>query len=130
MNCSILYLSILKLEVHNNNIKTRNQRRIEIIRNISKTLNKKGIWVFDRGNDDKQFFKDLRHNLDIKFICRLKRNRQVVIKKTGEKIKVENLSEGKYEIYLMNRNNYKVNIRSTYTLIIHQHRKVLHLLSI
>lgn len=112
---------LTSLEVHDADKKTLNQVRREIVQETSKKLKNKGIWVFDRGNDHKAFFQDLRHNLNVEFICRLKRNRQVVIVKTGEIIKVENLPDGKHEVFLMNKYNTNVDLRSTFTLIIHKH---------
>ena len=48
---------MVRLEVHDDNQYTRNQVRRSIVESISGELNKKGIWVFDRGNDDRQFFR-------------------------------------------------------------------------
>ena len=112
---------LTKFQMHDSNKHTTNQIRTKIVTEISEKLNHKGIWVFDRGNDDKQFFKFLRQNLEVDFIARLKENRQVVLKKTGDIIQVKNLKEGKYLIYLMNRNNYKIDMTCEYTLIISNH---------
>jgi hypothetical protein len=114
---------LVKLKVHLGDKYTLNQIRKNIVKEISEYCNKKGIWVFDRGNDDKQFFKDLRHFLKVRFIARLKLNRTVVIKETGVVVQVEKLQPGKYEIYLLNINNNKVDQRSTFTLIISNHLK-------
>ena len=64
---------LMRLETHDDNKYFRNQVRKSIIKEISEKLDKKGIWVFDRGNDDKQFFIDLRHFLKTRFIIRLKK---------------------------------------------------------
>ena len=112
---------LVKLEVHNAQQKTLNQVRYEIVKEISSKLDGKGIWVLDRGNDDKEFFSNLRHFLNVDFIARLKENRQVVDVKTGVIMKVKDVEPGKYEVYLMSRNNYKVDITVKYTLIIHKH---------
>lgn len=109
------------LEVHDDERYTRNQTRLRIIREISEGLAGKGIWVFDRGNDDKAFFKILRQRLALEFIARLKENRQVVVIKTGEIMKVKDIPEGKYEVYLMNRWNTKADPTNPYTLIIKNH---------
>lgn len=113
--------NLVKLEIHNNDANTLNQTRKKIISKLSKKLGQKGIWVFDRGNDDKQFFKYLRQNIKVDFIARLRLNRQVVIKETGVKIQVKNLKPGKYRIYLMNKNNTYVDISFEYTLVIQKH---------
>ena len=108
----------LKLEVHDGEVNTTNQIRRRTVEKYSKTFKRKGIWVFDRGNDDKAFFKDLRHNFKVQFITRLKSNRQVVVRKTGVIIKVAELPPGRYQVYLMNKYNTKVDLRYKYTLII------------
>lgn len=112
---------LTKFQVHDSDQFTLNQVRRKIVTEISEKLGKKGVWVVDRGNDDKQFFKFLRQDLKVDFIARLKENRQVVIKETGDIIWVKNLKAGKYRIYLMNKNNNNVDLSSEYTLIIQNH---------
>jgi hypothetical protein len=112
---------LTRLEVHEGNENTQNQTRLRIIRETSERLDKKGIWVFDRGNDDKAFFNDLRHNLEVDFIARLKDIRQFADAKTGEIIKVKYTQPGKYDVYLMNRYNQKADTGAVYTLIISNH---------
>jgi len=112
---------LVKFEVHDNTKNTTNQTRKKVVEEVSKKLNKKGIWVFDRGNDDKQFFVDLRQNLEVDFICRVKENRQVVIQETGELIKIKNIKPGKYKVYLLNKRNTKTDQRYEYTLVISKH---------
>jgi len=112
---------LVKLEVHDSDAKTLNQTRREIVKELSKKLDKQGIWVFDRGNDNKQFFKYLRQNAKVQFIARLKANRQVVIKETGVKIQVKNLKPGKYKVYLMNLHNTYVDTDCEYLLVIQKH---------
>lgn len=112
---------LTRLEVHEGSENTQNQTRLKIIKETSEKLDKKGIWVFDRGNDDKQFFNDLRHNLKVDFIARLTVIRQFVDAKTGGIIKIKNAQQGKYDVYLMSRYNYKVDTRAIYTLVIRSH---------
>ena len=112
---------LIKLEVHDSDSKTLSQTRKKIVKELSKKLDKQGIWVFDRGNDDKQFFKYLRQNKKVQFIARLKSNRQVVIKKTGVKIQVKDLKPGKYRVYLMNYHNTHVDTDFEYLLVIQKH---------
>ena len=114
---------LVRLEIHDSQSKTLNQTRLKIIREISKKLDNQGIWVFDRGNDDKQFFKDLRQNLKIDFIARLRENRLVVVEETGVITKVKNLQEGKYKVFLMNKTNTKADLKEKYTLVISNHLK-------
>jgi len=112
---------LTKLEIHDNDSQTLNRTRFNIIKSISSKLGGKGIWIFDRGNDHKAFFKNLHHNLKLRFIIRLKGNRQVVLLKTGVKIMVKDLKPGKYKIYLMDRHNYRVDTRAIFTLVIKNH---------
>ncbi len=114
---------LTKFQIHNSDKYTTNQVRKKIVTEIAEKLNFRGIWVFDRGNDDKQFFKFLRQKLKVDFIARLKENRQVVLKKTGVKIQVKNLKAGKYIVYLMKKYNDHVDLSSEYTLIISNHLK-------
>lgn len=114
---------LLKLGMHDGNRHTLNQVRKKIIEKLSKEFRSLGIWVFDRGNDDKTFFKFLRHKLKLQFICRLRSNRGVVIAKTGAIMRVSELPPGRYEVYLMNRYNTKVDIRYKYLLVIQKHLK-------
>ena len=114
---------LVKLEIHDSQRKTLNQTRLKIINEISKRLDNQGIWVFDRGNDDKQFFKDLRQNLKVDFIARLKENRLVVVEETGVIIQVKDLQEGKYKIFLMNKSNTGADLKEKYTLVISDHLK-------
>lgn len=117
-----IHSNLVKLRVHDGDKYTQNQQRRFIVEEISKKLKKKGIWVFDRGNDDKAFFRFLASKLKVRFIARLKGNRQVVVVKTGALEKVQNMKPGKYRIQLLNRNNNKVE-KQIYTLVIKKHLK-------
>lgn len=112
---------LLKLEVHEGEKFTQNQIRRNIVEEYSRKFDLKGIWVVDRGNDDKQFFKFLRHEQKAQFIARLRENRTVVVQETGAIMKVKNLPVGKYQVYLMNTHNTNVDLRAVFTLVIHQH---------
>lgn len=111
---------LLKFKPHLADEHTLNQTRKKIIFDLSEKFDKKGIWLMDRGNDHKHFFRDLS-KAQIKFICRIKKNRKIVIKDNGEITKIEKLSPGKYEIYLLDRHNNKVKTDIIYTVIIHEH---------
>lgn len=112
---------LLKLEMHDGENFTQNQIRRRIIEYYSIRFCRKGIWVFDRGNDDRAFFKFLRRSAKGQFICRLRENRQVVIKETGALLKVKEMPPGKYSVYLLNAHNTRVDHRFVYTLVIHKH---------
>ena len=112
---------LIKAEIHDGDKTFLPQIRKRIVTQISRKLDKKGIWVFDRGNDDKQFFHFLRSELKVHFIARLKENRQVVVIKTGDIIQVKNLKSGQYDVHLMNKNNNKVDTENNYRLVIQNH---------
>lgn len=112
---------LLKLRIHDGDTHTINQTRKKITRELSAEFGGKGIWVFDRGNDSKQWFTDLRHEINTQFICRLRGKRLVALKETGAILRLKELPEGIHGVYLMNKNNTQVDIRYTYTLIIRKH---------
>lgn len=111
---------LLKFKSHLADEHTLNQTRKDLIFELAKEFDHKGIWLMDRGNDHKQFFRDLTKE-KIKFICRIKKNRLAVMKKTGKILKIKDLSPGKYEIYLLDHHNNKVKMDVVYTVIIHEH---------
>jgi len=112
---------LLKLRVHEGDTHTLNQTRKEIVKKLSQSFGGRGIWVFDRGNDDKQWFVDLRQEINVQFICRLREKRLIALKKTGAIMKLKELPEGMHEIYLMNKTNTAVDTRYAYTLVIRKH---------
>lgn len=112
---------LLKLDIHDGKEFTQNQTRKNIVEKYSKKFDKKGIWVFDRGNDSKAFFNFLRHNAKTQFIARLKSDRGVVVKETGAILKVEELAVGRYQVFLMNTHNTYVDTGAEFTLIISNH---------
>lgn len=112
---------LLKLEVHEGEEYTQNQIRRKIVEEYSEKLEQKGIWIFDRGNDDKAFFKFLRHERKVQFIARLRSNRGVVVKETGAIMQVKNLPVGRCQVYLMNTQNTNVDLRAEFTLVISKH---------
>ncbi len=94
---------LIKAEIHDGNKTFLPQIRKKMVTHISQKIQKKGVWVFDRGNDCKNFFHFLRSELKVHFIARLRENRQVVMVKTGVKIQVKNLKPAQYEVYLMKK---------------------------
>ncbi len=112
---------LLKLEMHDGEHYTQNQIRRRIISDYSMKFHGKGIWVFDRGNDDKAFFKFLRRKAKTQFICRLRENRQVIMKETGALFRIKEMPPGKYSVYLLNAHNTNVDRRFVYTLVIQKH---------
>ena len=113
---------LVRLEKHDANTNTLNQVRKEVIEDIDKYLDGKGIWVFDRGNDDKQFFKYLAQEVELQFIARLRVNRHIAIKETGVQIKVSELEYGSHEGYLLDDKG-KVDEDTLYTVVRRKHLK-------
>lgn len=113
---------LLKLQVHEANTKTLPQVRKEIMKELVPKLDGSGIWVFDRGNDSKGFFRELLQIHKVRFIARLKGNRKIVNMKTGEYLAVEDLPVGVHQVMLLNHHNTKIDWKSgMLTLIISQH---------
>ena len=113
---------LLKLQVHDDDRETLPQVRRQIMDELVPKLDGKGIWVFDRGNDSKGFFRELRQRENVRFIARIKENRNVVLKETGEYLSVKNLTPGVHQIYLLDHRNYRVDWTiGELTLVIHEH---------
>jgi hypothetical protein len=113
---------LLTLQVHDDDVHTLPQVRKTIMQWLIEKLNGKGIWVFDRGNDSKGFFRDLRQVLDVRFIARVKEDRYVVVKETGEYCAVKDLCPDVYNVYLMNDHNNHIDEEiGELTLVIHEH---------
>lgn len=112
---------LLKLRIHEGDTYTVNQTRKQIVQNLSLAFGGRGIWVFDRGNDGKGWFVDLRQELKTQFICRLREKRLIALKETGAIMKLKELPEGMHEIQLMNKNNTSVDVRYTYLLVVRKH---------
>lgn len=92
---------LLKLRFHHSDKEFLGQVRKAILKELAEVFEGKGIYVFDRGNDDEKLFRDLRQVLKVQFIARVKGNRTVVLKQTGALISVKDLPEGSYEVFLM-----------------------------
>ncbi len=111
---------LIRLDIHNQDTETLPQRRRKIIEEIVKKVKLKGIWAFDRGNDSGDFFRYLSRRF-LRFIIRLKSNRDIFIKETGEVIKLENMKPGRYIIYIKNSHNNKFDTENEYLLVINEH---------
>lgn len=111
---------LLKLQAHEHETKTLNQIRFDIIDQLAKNFEHKGIWAFDRGNDGKLFFQDLRQELKVQFIARLRINRTVVFKETGAIEKLEDLAIGQHQVFILDEHG-KVNTENEYLLVVSNH---------
>ena len=122
---------LLSLRVHDSDVKTHPQTRFETMERISTVLGKKGIWVLDRGNDSLMFYHDLRHTLNVRFIARAKDNRKVVLVKTGERVSITDLPEGRHTVHLMGEKQNMID-RDVYLLVVRRlkdHHQPLRLLA-
>lgn len=101
------------MRIHDGNAKTLNQTRLEVIDKIRKRIEKKGIWVFDRGNDDGQFFTALKER-GLRFVIRLRSNRHFIVKGTGEIQTCDAFLPGTYQVTVPKSGE-------EYTLVVHQY---------
>lgn len=109
------------LEVHDANAKTLNQTRLAIIDRVLQRIGRKGIWVFDRQNDDGQLFAALSGRR-LRFVIRLRKNRLLVrcpsnkLSSTGIVQAVEEFPPGVYDVRLPRQ-------RRTYVLVVYEHHE-------
>jgi len=101
------------MELHDANSKFLPQVREEIIGRITEKVGMKGIWVYDRGNDDEKLFSAHVRRKQ-RFVIRLKKNRHLIHKKSGMKQKVEDYLPGIYDVRIPKH-------RWRYTLVVHEH---------
>jgi len=114
-----------RLRLHDNDAKFLPQVRKQILEKlIPLTKSKNPIFVFDRGNDDRKLFEYLTEK-NARFIVRLKKNRQVVMKKSGEVRKIADIRPGRYKILIRKTGTeqWQSPLFSEYELIIYQKQK-------
>ena len=100
-------------EIHDAQRKTLNQVREEVIDTVTKKVGTQGIWVYDRGNDDKKLFaSNVRRKL--RFVIRLKKNRKLIHHQSGMKQAVEEFLPGIYDVRVPGQ-------RWIYTLVVYKH---------
>ena len=97
---------LLRLDPHKTGYEFLPQRRKIILNQMLPKLEKKGIWAFDRGNDDEKLFSFLNKK-EIKFVVRLKKKRIICICQTGEISNTQDLPEGRYEVYIKKSGGFK-----------------------
>jgi hypothetical protein len=105
------------MELHDANTKTLNQTRLAIVKRIMKKTGTKGIWVWDRGNDDQKLFSDLS-DLQLRFVVRLTTKRKVIHKLSGMRVGIADFLPGIYQIIIPKTGK-------EYTLVIHKHHEKL-----
>lgn len=112
---------LLALRVHDDNTHFSPGTRLETVWHVAKALDGKGIWAIDRGCDSLGFYRDLRHELKVRFIARVKENRKVVLVKTGEHLSITDLPEGRHAVHLMGDKPHTVD-PDVYLLVIHKEK--------
>ncbi len=113
---------LLKLQVHENDIHTLNEIRMNIIMKYAESFDHRGIWAFDRGNDGKIFFRDLRQKAKVQFIARLRVKRTVVMKETGAMENLKDVPEGQHRVFILDEHG-KVDTEYEYLLVVSKHLK-------
>lgn len=101
------------MEVHDANAKTLNQTRLAVIDRVRRKIGRRGIWVYDRGNDDEKLFAALSSR-KLRFVIRLKKNRILRHRRSGMFQKVEHFLPGVYDVRVPGQ-------RWRYTLVVFQH---------
>lgn len=119
---------LLRLRIHDADREFLPQVRKDILGDIIGKIGSRGIWAFDRGNDDGKLVRDLNGKKvngkaeRIRFIVRLKKNRDIIRKDTGEVLKLEEMGCGRYEVCLRDDRG-RVDAKNTYLLVIRKHCK-------
>ncbi len=114
-----------RLRLHDNTREFLPQIRKQILdKLIPFTKSKNPIFAFDRGNDSKNLFEYMEKK-KARYIVRIKKDRKVIIKETGEILRVEELPEGRYEILLTTRKTeqHKKPKYREYQLVIYKKQK-------
>ncbi len=89
-----------RLRMHDNTRNCSPQIRKEILTKLIKlTKTRNPIFALDRGNDDRKLFEFLSEK-SAQFIVRLKCNRYVILKATGEKKRVDQIQLGRHRILI------------------------------
>lgn len=105
------------MELHDANAHTLNQTRLAIVYRIMQKTGTKGIWVFDRGNDDQKLFSDLSER-GLRFVIRLTTKRKVIHKKSGMRVGIADFLPGIHRIIIPATGE-------EYALVVYQHHEKL-----
>jgi hypothetical protein len=101
------------MEVHDAGRRTLNQTRLAVIDRVRRKIGRRGIWVYDRQNDDEKLFAALSSRKQ-RFIIRLRKNRLLVHCPSGIVQRVEEFVPGISDVRPPGK-------RRTYVLVVHQH---------
>ncbi|CAA6802502.1 MAG: Unknown protein [uncultured Sulfurovum sp.] len=111
---------LLRLETHKAGSEFLPQKRKQILKEMLPALQGKGIWAFDRGNDDEKLFSFLNER-SIQYIVRLKNKRQVLLLKTGEVFDTKDLPEGRHRVFIRTSGKSEFDTENEYLLIKSKH---------
>ena len=101
------------MEVHDAERETLNQTRLRVIDRVVQRIGRKGIWVFDRGNDGGRLFAALCRR-KLRFLIRLRKNRHLVERCSGVLQAVEDFPPGIHEVHMPGQ-------RWNFTLVVYEH---------
>jgi len=103
------------MELHDSDAKFLPQVRKEVISRLSKKVGTKGIWVYDRQNDDvKLFCSHIRRKQQ--FVVRLKKNRKLLHMHSGMIQEAGDFLPGIYDVRVLGQ-------RHKYILVVYKHHK-------
>ena len=108
--------ALLRLEYHDAESKFLPQVREEILDELLTCFNGKGIWAFDKGNDDEKLFRYL-HDKKARFIVRQKDTRLLCRADTGDVMSVKDLPLGRYEVFVKKSGSDKFDLKRKYLVI-------------
>lgn len=107
---------LLRMDYHDAEASFLPQVRKEILDDLLAKFKGKGIWAFDRGNDDEKLFRYLSDK-QARFIVRLQKNRLLCLVETGEEMTVGDLSLGRHEVYVRISGSLKYDLTQKYWII-------------
>ena len=112
---------LLRLEVHDSGRQFLPQAREDVLGSLLPQFEGKGIWAFDRGNDDEKLFRYLHDQYlrthPTQFLVRLKKDRLLCLTDTGEEVSVEQLPLGRHEVFVRTSGSHKYDTTRKYGVI-------------
>ena len=116
---------LLRLDYHDHEEKSLPQVREEILEELLKRFDGKGIFAFDCGNDDEKLFRYMYdkkiRGKSSRFIARLKsdteNSRWLCLAETGEMVKANELPLGRHAVYVKTSGSQKFDTTRKYWVI-------------
>ena len=113
---------LLRMDYHDSDRNYLPQIRREILDELLRNFNGKGIFAFDRGNDDEKLFSFM-YDKNGKFLNRLQTNRLLYLPKTNEEFNVGSLPLGRYEVRVKKSGSQYFDLKRKYWVIKYQSPK-------